>query len=225
MALCSAASLGTPNQPVIVVGLVGGLVKHDDPIRCEVKLAAHIRTEYPAGVYVQTFENRHREEAMHAIFTRLGADRSGLVSENQKRQARIILYGHSRGGSAMVEIARELEKHGIPVLLTVQVDGVKCFGADDGVIPPKVARAANFYQRDGMVHGREEIRAADPSKTQILGTFRFDYKEHPIHCPEYPWYNRTLAKTHTEIACRLATWSRAEALIRQRISPASAKQD
>jgi len=117
MALCSAASLGTPNQPVIVVGFVGGLVKHDDPIRCEVKLAAHIRTEYTAGVYVQTFENRHREEAMHAILTRLGADRSGLVSESQKRQARIILYGHSRGGSAMVEIARELEKHGIPVLL------------------------------------------------------------------------------------------------------------
>jgi len=219
------ASLGTLKQPVIVISFVGGLVKHDDPIHCEVKLAAHLRTEYSAGVYVQTFENRHREEAMHAILTQLGADRSGLLSENQKRQARIILCGQSRGGSAMVEIARELGKHGTAVLLTVQVDGVKCFGADDGVIPPNVARAANFYQPDRMVRGREETRAADPSKTQILGNFRFDYKEHPIHCPEYPWYDRTLAKTHTEIACRLATWSRAEALIRQQISPASAKQD
>ena len=75
-------------------------MKHDDPIHCEVKLAAHLRTEYSAGVYVQTFENRHREEAMHAILTQLGADRSGLLSENQKRQARIILCGQSRGGSA-----------------------------------------------------------------------------------------------------------------------------
>ena len=219
------ASLETPSQPVIVVGFVGGLVKHDDPIRSEVKLAEHLRAEYSAGVYVQTFENRHREEAMHAILTQLGADRSGMLSENQKRHARVILYGHSWGGSAMVELARELEKRGIPVLLTVQIDSVKRFGVDDGVIPPNVARAANFYQPDGMVHGREVIRAADPSKTQIVGNFRFNYKEHPIHCPEYPWYDRIFAKTHTEIDCDPAIWSRVEALIREQILSASAKQD
>ncbi len=219
------ASLLPPSQPVIVIGFVGGVAKHDDPVRSEVKLAEHLRTEYPAGVYVETFENRHREKAMHAILTQLGADRSGMLSENQRRQARIILYGHSWGGSAMVELARELEKRGIPVLLTVQVDSVRRFGADDRVIPPNVARAANFYQPDGVVHGREEIRAADPSKTQILGNFRFDYREHPIHCPEYPWYDRTFAKTHTQIDCDPAVWSRVEALIRQQIPPASAKQD
>lgn len=200
-------------------------MKHDDSMRSEVKLAELLRTEYPAGVYVQSFENRHREEAMHAILTQFCADRSGMLSENHKRQARIILYGHSWGGSAMVELARELGKRGIPVLLTVQVDSVKRFGVDDGVIPPDVARAANFYQPDGMVHGREEIRADDPLKTQILGDFRFAYKEHPLHCSECLWYDRTFAKTHTEIACDPAIWSRVEALIRQQISPASAKQD
>ena len=211
--------------PVIVVGFVGGVVKHDDPIHSEVKLAEQLRKEHPTGVYVETFENRHREKAMHAILGQLGADRSGLLSENEKRQARIILYGHSWGGSAMVELARELDRHGIPVLLTVQVDSVKRFGVDDSVIPPNVARAANFFQPNGMIHGREEIRAADPSKTQILGNFRFDYKEHPLHCPEYPWYDRTFAKTHTEIDCDPAVWSQVEALIRQQIARASAKQD
>jgi hypothetical protein len=219
------ASLVTPSPTVIVVGFVGGVVKPDDPVRSEVKLAEHLRTEYPTGVYVQTFENRHREKAMKAILTQLGADRSGTLSENEKRQARIILYGHSWGGSAMVELARELDKRGIPVLLTVQVDSVRRFGVDDSVIPPNVARAANFYQPDGVIHGREEIRAADPSKTQILGNFRSDYKEHPIHCPEYPWYDRTLAKTHTEIDCDPAVWSRVEALIRRQIAPAGATQD
>ena len=200
-------------------------MRHDDPIRSEVKLAEHLRRDYPAGVYIQTFENRHREEAMRAILTQLGADHSGMLSENQKRQARIILYGHSWGGSAMVELARELNKRGIPVLLTVQVDSVRRFGVDDRVLPANVARAANFYQSDGMIHGRQEISAADPARTQILGNFRFDYKEHPIHCSEYPWYDRTFAKSHTEMDCDPAVWSRVEALIREQIASASTRQD
>jgi len=215
--------LAPSNPPVIVVGFVGGVVKHDDPIRSEVKLAEHLREEFPSGVYVQTFENRHRSKAKRAILTQLGADSSGRLSENEKRQARIILYGHSWGGSAMIQLARDLAKRGIPVLLTVQVDSVRRFGLDDRVIPPNVARAANFFQPNGVIHGREEIRAADTAKTQILGNFRSDYKEHPIGCPEYPWYDRTLAKTHTEIACDPAVWSRVEALIRQQIVPTPTK--
>ena len=218
-------SLVPTRPPVIVVGFVGGVVKPDDPIRSEVKLAEHLRAEYPNGVFVETFENRHREKALHVILTQLGADRDGLLSENEKRQARVILYGHSWGGSAMVELARELNRRGIPVLLTVQVDSVKRFGTDDSVIPPNVARAANFYQPNGVIHGRSEIHAADPAKTQILGNFRFDYKEHPIHCTEYPWYDRTFAKAHTEIDCDPTVWSRVETLIRQQISPASVKYD
>ncbi len=163
-------SLESRKPPVIVVGFLGGVVKDDDPIRSETKLAERLRAEYPSGVYVETFENRHREKALRAILTHLGADRSGLLSENEMRQARIILFGHSWGGSAMVELARELGKRGIPVLLTVQVDSVKRFGQDDGVIPPNVARAVNFYQPNGVIHGRSEIRAADPARTQILGT-------------------------------------------------------
>src|SRR5205814_8841866 len=78
-------------------------------------------------------------------------------------------YGQSRGGSAMVEIARELGKHGTAVLLTVQVDGVKCFGADDGVIPPNVARAANFYQPDRMEESRHQDRKSTRLNSSHLG--------------------------------------------------------
>jgi len=220
-------SLTPPTSPpVIVAGFVGGVVKHDDPIRSEVKLANHLRAEFPSGVFVETFENRRREKALHVILAQLGADGSGALSENEKRQARIILYGHSWGGAAMVELARELERRGIPVLLTVQVDSVKRFGSNDSVIPPNVARAANFYQPNGMIHGEAEIRAADPAKTKVLGNFRFDYKENPIRCTgPYPWYDRTFAKTHTQIDCDPAVWSRVEALIRQQISPAAAKAE
>jgi hypothetical protein len=123
----------------------------------------------------------------------------------------------------MVKLARELDQRGIPVLLTVQVDSVKRFGEDDSVIPSNVARAANFYQPNGLIHGRSEICAADPAKTQIIGNFRFDYKEHPIHCPEYPWYDRTFAKSHTEIDCDPAVWSQVETLIRQQIDQTAMK--
>jgi hypothetical protein len=211
---------------VIIVGFVGGAVKHDDPVRSEVKLAERLRAQYTSGVFAETFENRHREKALHVILTQLSSDRSGVLSENEKRQARIILYGHSWGGSAMVELARELDRRGIPVLLTVQIDSVKRFGSNDTVIPSNVARAANFYQPNGMIRGQVEIRAADPTKTKILGNFRFDYKENPIRCTaEYPWYDRAFAKTHTEIDCDPAVWSRVETLIRQQISPVTVKAE
>jgi hypothetical protein len=212
-------SLSDWHSPVIVVGVLGGIVKHDDPIRSEVILAEHLRAEFPKSAYVETFENRHREKALHTILTHL--DSSGkdtALSEKERREARIILYGHSLGGSAVVQLARELETRGIPVLLTVQVDSVKRPGQPDAVIPANVMRAANFYQPNGMIHGRAEIRAENPSKTTILGNFKFDYKARPIKCPDYPWFERTFAKTHTEIACDPHVWSQVEALIRQQIS-------
>jgi len=42
---------------------------------------------------------------------------------------------------------------------------------------------------------------------------------------EYPCYDRTFAKSHTEIDCDPAVWSRVEELIRQQISPATVKAE
>ncbi|HYT19036.1 MAG TPA: hypothetical protein VEW05_02280 [Candidatus Polarisedimenticolia bacterium] len=208
---------GAQHSPVIVIGFVGGFVRHDNVVHSEVKLAGRLRKEYPEGVYVEVFENRRRNQALHAILSQLGANDSDTIPEDKKRTARVILYGHSWGGSAVVQLARDLEKRGIPVLLTIQVDSVAHGGQHDGVIPPNVARAANFYQPNGMVHGRSKIRAENPSRTQIIGNFQFEYKQHPVDCPEYPWYDRTFTKTHMEIACDPKVWSQVEALIRGQI--------
>lgn len=215
-----------PRSPIIVLGIVGGVVKHDDPIRREVILAGNLRADFPQGVYVETFENRHREKALQAILKRLDtAGKGEPLSDNEKRAARIILYGHSLGGSSVVQLARELDKRGIPVLLTVQVDSVKAPGEPDGVIPPNVLRAANFYQPNGVIHGRSEIRAEDSSKTTILGNFRFDYKAHPVDCSQFPWYERAFVKTHTEIGCDPHVWAQVEALIDQQIHSETAKEN
>jgi hypothetical protein len=122
-----------------------------------------------------------------------------------------------------VALASELEKQKIPVLLTIQVDSVRKFGENDGLIPANVAEAANFYQNDGLLHGRAQIRAADASRTKILGNFHYGYKADPLACKEYPWWDRLLAKYHTNIECDPTVWNRVEALIREKLPALSEK--
>jgi hypothetical protein len=205
--------------PVIVIGFVGGFVRHDAMVHSAVQVAAHLRQDQPSGVHAEVLENRRRETAHAEILRLVDIDRDGTLSAEEKRNARIILYGHSWGASEAVTLARELGREGIPVLLTVQVDSVAKRGENDKVIPANVAEAANFYQPNGFVHGQPRIRAADPARTHIIGNFRFDYKVNPIHCKQYPWYDRLFMKSHTEIECDPKVWTQVESLIHSRLPP------
>ena len=164
----------------MVIGFVGGFVKHDNAVHSTVQVIRHLRKQYPAGAYVEAFENRHREKAYQEIRRRLDRNNDGSLSSEEKQNARIIIFGHSWGASETVTLARKLEQDGIPVLLTIQVDSVSKIGQNDTVIPANVGQAVNFYQPDGIVHGEPAIRAADPARTQIVGNFRYDYKANPI---------------------------------------------
>ena len=186
-------------------------------VHSAVQVAAHLRHDYPSGVYVEVLENRRREKAHAEIVRLVDIDRDGTLSAEEKQNARIILYGHSWGASAAVTLARELGREGIPVLLTVQVDSVAKRGENDRVIPANVAEAANFYQPNGFVHGQPRIRAADPARTHIIGNFRFDYKTTPIDCKQYPWYDRLFMKSHIEIECDPKVWTQVESLIHSRL--------
>jgi hypothetical protein len=220
----SAAADSTPVQPhsapVIVFGFLGGYVRHDDSVHSTVQVAHSLRKDYPSAVHIETFENRRLNEAHGLIMYLLGASRTGTLSDEQKRSARIILYGHSWGASAAVALARTLQKDGIPVLLTVQVDSVAKSGQNDAVIPDNVRYAANFYQDKGFVHGQQKIQPEDASRTQILGNFRMDYADNPISCSNYPWYTRIFMRSHIEIECDQNVWNRVEGLIREQL-PAS----
>jgi len=218
-AACPVSAPDAVATPVIVIGFVGGFVRHDDMVHSVVQVAAHLRRDYPSGVWVEVFENHRRKKAYADIVRLVDTDRNGTVSADEKRNARIILYGNSWGASAAVALAGELEREGIPVLLTVQVDSVSKRGENDQVIPANVAEAANFYQLNGFVHGKPQIRAADPARTHIIGNFRFDYKATPIHCKHYPWYDRVFMKSHTEIECDPRVWAQVESLIHSRLLP------
>jgi thioesterase domain-containing protein len=178
----------SPISPVIVIGFVGGYVSHNNLSHMEAHLAAQIRAVYPTGVYAAAFENHRRNSAYQAILHVLDANHDGHLSDREKDEARIILYGHSWGASEAVTLARQLQKDNVPVLLTIQVDSIEKYRENDTVIPANVEEAVNFYQPHGFLHGTSQIRAADPERTKILGNFRYDYSKQSVQCyAAYPW--------------------------------------
>jgi pimeloyl-ACP methyl ester carboxylesterase len=149
----------------------------------------------------------------------LDTNHDGFLSTEEKARARIVLFGHSWGAAAAVLLARDLRRAGVPVLLTVQVDSIAKAWQNDAVIPDNVAEAVNFYQPHGILHGRAQITAADPAKTQILGNYRTDYKKEPVACPEASWLDHVFTAGHMQSECDPNIWSRIEDMVRQRLLP------
>jgi pimeloyl-ACP methyl ester carboxylesterase len=221
----SAKSPGDPARVAttkpIVIGFVGGFLRHDDVVHSTVILARNLQRDYANAVHVETFENRRVNDARTLVLRLLAEGHPNGPTPEEKHSARIVVYGHSWGASATVVLARTLQADGIPVLLTVQVDSVAKLGNNDAVIPENVEHAANFFQDNGFPRGQQHIRAADTSRTQILGNFKFDYSAKPISCPEYPWLARVFMKPHIEIECDPVVWHRVDELIRAELPSTS----
>jgi pimeloyl-ACP methyl ester carboxylesterase len=208
-----------PTRANIVIGFVGGFVGHDSPHHGPVQAARQIQQTFPKDTYVRVFENRRRKRAYDTVVRLLDTNHDGLLSTEEKARARIVLFGHSWGAAAAVLLARDLRRVGVPVLLTVQVDSVAKAWQDDAVIPDNVAEAVNFYQPHGILHGRAQITAADPAKTEILGNYRTDYKKDPITCPEASWLEHIFAPGHMQSECDPSIWLKIEDMVRQRLLP------
>jgi hypothetical protein len=215
-----ANAASEPKAGTIVIGFVGGRVHHDNAVHKEVQLAAHLRSDFPTGMQAEIFENHQGRQARVAVLKLLDADHNGTLSDEEKRAARIVLYGHSWGASEAVTLARSLQKDGVPVLLTIQVDSVPKFGEDDRLIPANVAEAVNFYQLDGLLHGQRQILAMDGTHTKILGNFRLNYKTNQVKLDGFPWYAQLFMKPHIEIESDPHVWNQVESLIRSELPPA-----
>lgn len=214
-----AARQEDSDKPVILIGFVGGFVRRDAVAHEEVQLAARLRKDCPSGMAAEVFANHSGSQAHREILRLLDTDHNGKLSAKEKLNARIVLYGHSWGATEAVSMARILQKDGIPVLLTVQVDSISKPGTNDRLIPANVSQAINFYQLDGLLHGQREILAVDPLRTRILGNFQSSYRTNPVNCDGYPWYARLFMKPHIEIEADPGVWSRVEALIRSKLPP------
>jgi len=193
---------------------MGGNVSAGNLVHREALVAKELEQRYPRTLHAAVFANRDGQSALRTVLQRLDADGDGQLSAKEKSAARIVIYGHSWGASETVTLARRLNELGIPVLLTIQVDSVGKLNENDGSIPPNVREAVNFYQTEGLLHGRTLIAAMDPARTTILGNYESSYRDHPVSCAGYPWFARAFMKPHIEIENDPSVWARIEALIR-----------
>src|ERR1700735_4481870 len=211
---------GSAGGKVIIVGFVGGFVSQDDAKHPEVQFAAYLRYRYPL-IEAVVFGNHHGGKALHEVVRMLYSDGNGVLTPNEKRESTIIIYGHSWGASETVTFAHALGQMGIPVALTIQIDTIAKPGSKGAIIPANVASAINFYQARGPLHGRQEIVAADPNQTTILGNILMTYEDRPIDCANYSWYARVFNKPHHEIENDFRVWDRAASLIDSNLSKAT----
>ena len=202
---------------LIVVGFLGGNIPGNDLLRKEALLAKKLQETYPLQLQAGMYANRDGEAALANILRQLDTNGDGKLSPQEKQAARIVLYGHSWGASQAVTLAQRLDELHIPVLLTVQVDSVQKHHQHDGRIPPNVREAANFYQSEGLLRGRNPIVAVDPRQTTILGNYESSYREHPVACTGFPWFARAFMRQHIEIENDATVWARVEALIRAKV--------
>ncbi len=197
----------------IIIGFVGGYVKHNDLKHPEVQFASLLREIYAPSVHVEVFANHDGEEALRRVLQLLDSNGDGVITAQEKAQANIIIYGHSWGGSQTVALARALGLQGVPVMLTVQIDSVRKPAQEDSTIPPNVKSAVNFYQTKGLVRGRSTILAEIPAQTHIVGNFHIDYRNRRINCDNYPWLARHFNKPHHEIENDPIVWKQIASLI------------
>jgi len=198
---------------LIVIGFMGGRVSAGNLVHKEALVARALEQRYPKEVEAAVFANHDAPRALNLVLKLLDTDGDGRLSASEKNDARIVIYGHSWGASETVALAKRLNGMNIPVLLTVQVDSVEKPSENDGLIPPNVREAVNFYQTDGVLHGRSVIVAADPAKTKILGNYQSTYKTAPVALDGYPWFARTFMRPHIEIENDPAVWGKIEELI------------
>jgi hypothetical protein len=184
------------------------------------RLATKLRGMGDPSLHVETLENQKRGLAIELIQKALDRDGNGRLEAEERGSARLILYGQSFGGAAVVKLARQLDKLQVPVLLTVQIDSV---GRGDARIPPNVARAASLFQRNGvLISGEAPIVAEDPLRTTILGNFEFDYRQREIDISAVPWHKKVFREAHTKMEHDPEVWEKVEELILREFAADSA---
>jgi hypothetical protein len=195
----------------LILGLMGGREPWNNDRHCVRRLALTLRSMNLANVHIETVENEKRSLAIELIKNAFDRNHNGRLDPEECRSARLILYGQSFGAAAVVKLARQLQKIGVPVMLTVQVDSI---GLDDAIIPSNVARAANLYQRNGwFIRGEPEIRAEEPTKTTIIGNFKYDYSNSKIDISKVSWMKKSFRIAHTRMEHDAGAWARVEELI------------
>lgn len=196
---------------ILILGFMGGREPWNNDHHCVRRLALKLRSMNLTNVHVETVENEKRSLAIELIKNAFDRNHNGKLDADECDSTRLILYGQSFGAAAVVKLARQLQRIGVPVMLTVQVDSI---GIDDAIIPSNVARAANLYQRNGwFIRGEPKIRAQDEAMTTIIGNFKYDYSGSKIDISKVSWMKKSFRIAHTQMEHDIEAWGKVEDLI------------
>src|SRR5215471_4672892 len=105
-----------PPGSTLVIGFLGGFERWDDDHRSVRRLALELRGM--RGVYAESVANHNRRVVLDLIKEAFDANQNRRLDPDELSRARVILYGQSWGGAAAVDTAHDLNRLGIPVLLT-----------------------------------------------------------------------------------------------------------
>ncbi len=195
----------------LVLGIVGGWERWDNPGRCIRRTAIEIKRQFRPGVHVETVENHKLQLGEELIRRAFDFNSDGELTKEEAAQAQVILFGQSLGGRATLWLARTLNEWGVTVRLAIIVDA---YGKDPYTVPPNVKEAANIYQRDHLfIKGAPEIRAEDASRTRILFNRRVSYKDRRLPLEDHGAMERFFMDEHAMVEYDTEIWSEVVRLI------------
>lgn len=196
----------------LILGIVGGWERWDNPVRAIRRTAIHLKRARLAHTHIETVENHKLHLAEELVRKAFDFNRDGHLSPEESAQARILVYGQSLGGGASLDLARSLQSQGVAVRLLILIDS---FGRDTCYAPPNVREAINFFQRDNLVlRGADDLRAQDPARTTILGNIKISLDDRPdIVADEHSLPHRLAFGAHARLEYHPELWTRIEQLL------------
>jgi len=162
----SSTATSRSDCTIIYAGFVGAMETSEHKASGIVQIRNTLRGPAYSDVCAKSFLPYDSRGGFGWILTHFPLHAGSLSVEESLRGPRIILVGHSTGGWAMLNVARDLRDKNIPVELTIQVDSV---GIDDVTVPRNVKECAIFHAHDYLMFmTTKRLKVEDSSKTKIV---------------------------------------------------------
>jgi hypothetical protein len=151
---------------IIYLGFVGGTEPSNNSRSGVVEIRDILRRPTFPDVCAKSFTPYFWRSGFHWILSRFPSHPGRLAADELENAPKVVLVGHSLGGWAVLSVARNLNRKGIPVELCVQIDSV---GVTDHTVPTNVKAAAIFHANDAMfLLTTKTIELEDPNQTKLV---------------------------------------------------------
>jgi hypothetical protein len=151
---------------VVYLGMVGGLETSNNRRSGVVQIRDILQGPTFPDVCAKSFSPYVWRSGFHWVLAHFPSHPGRLTAVDLARAPKVILVGHSFGGWAVLSVARNLERKGIPVELCVQIDSV---GITDHTAPRNVKAAAIFHANDALfLLTTKTIKLEDSGQTKLV---------------------------------------------------------